>query len=306
MIRTGAALGALAAVLAPAAAVAQEPEFAPRQAVGADLFASTDADNTSVIRTGVNLDLDYRDPEHYRGVRLEKAWFEPVGDGWKDRTRVYARGADQIGGWKWNASVGTDGDTVLGSAGIHDESRFRKEFFLERDIVETRQGLSRGIYYTFGGVALDLPVDDRNLFTLVGGLQKFTGDNLRTHLRANYVHVLKPDWGLSAQLRTRYFRNSDPREFDYYSPRWYVQVLPVLQVRRTLESGWQYLVAGGVGGQKDSNSGWHRSSYFNAQLTSPKRRKWSLTSAFLFSETPTTSGNSYNYAQFTLGVTRAF
>jgi len=306
MIRTAAAIAALAWALLPAAASAQEAEFEPHHAIGVDLFASTDADDTHVIRTGLNMDFNYRDPEHYRGVRLEKAWFEPVGDGWRDRTRVYARAADDLGDWKWNATVGTDGHTVLGSAGIHDESRFRKEFFLERDIVETRQGLGRGIYYTFGGVALDLPVDDRNVFTVVGGLQDFTGDNLRTHLRANYVHVLKPDWGLSAQLRTRYFHDSEPREYDYYSPRWYVQVLPVLQVRRTLDSGWRYLLAGGIGAQKDSNSGWRRSSYFNAQLTSPQRRKWSMNSAFLFSETPTTSGNSYNYLQFTLGIARAF
>lgn len=31
-------------------------------------------------------------------------------------------------------------------------------------------------------------------------------DNLRTHLRLNYIHVVKPEWGLSAQVRTRYFK----------------------------------------------------------------------------------------------------
>lgn len=95
--------------------------------------------------------------------------------------------------WKWNASVGTDGDTVLGSAAIHDESRFRKEVFVERDIVETPEGVERGSYYTFAGAALDLPVDDSNVVTLVAGVQPFTGDNVRTHVRATYVHVVKPD-----------------------------------------------------------------------------------------------------------------
>ena len=32
-------------------------------------------------------------------------------------------------------------------------------------------------------------------------MQDFTGDNLRL----NYIHVVKPKWGLSAQVRTRYF-----------------------------------------------------------------------------------------------------
>jgi hypothetical protein len=139
----------------------------------------------------------------------------------------------------------------------------------------------------------------------VGGVQPFTGDNVRTHLRANYVHVLKPELGLSAQLRTRYFRNSVPREYDYYSPRWYAQLLPVLQLRR-FSKGWMYLVAGGIGAQRDNVSGWRRSSYFNARVTSPARSGWALTGALLYSETPTATGQSYNYRQVNFGVTRSF
>ena len=275
-------------------------------ALGADVFYSADADDTEVARAGLNLDFAYEGPEDYRGVRIEKAWFNPVGQGWEGRERVYLRGADRIGGWKWAAQVGSDGDTVLGSASVHDEAKFRKEVFVERDILETRQGLARGIYYTFGGAAIDLPADDRNVFTLVGGLQAFTGDNLRTHLRASYVHVVKPQLGLSVQLRTRWLRNSVPHEYDYYSPRWYAQLLPVLQMRRTSNSGWRYLVAGGVGIQRDSDSGWRRSSYFNAHVTSPAQRQLALTAALLFSETPTTSGQSYRYLQLSGGLTRAF
>lgn len=296
------------ALLVPAAAEAQDSANGmPTHAVGADIFYSSDADETEVLRTGLNLDFAYRGPKERYGIRLEKAWFNPLDRGWQGRERLYLRAADAIGGWSWNATIGTDGDTLLGSVAVHDDSRFRKEFFVEREIVETPQGLARGIYYTFGGAAIDLPVDNRNVFTAVAGLQDFTGDNVRTHLRASYIHVLKPNLGLSAQLRTRWFRNSDPREFDYYSPRWYAQVLPVLQMRRTSDSGWRTLLAGGVGAQRDSDSGWRRSSYFNAQASSPEiGRGWAVTAAFLFSETPTTVGNSYNYLQLTAGLTRAF
>ncbi len=298
-----------ALLLAPTtAARAQSDKGESSHAVGADVFYSNDADDTEVLRVGANLDFVRRGPENYLGLRLEKAWFNPIGRGWTGRERIYLRAAGDVGGgWKMAANVGTDGDTVLGAASIHDESRFRKEFFLEREILETPQGLDRGIYYTFGGAALDLPVNDRNLFTVVAGLQEFTGDNVRTHGRANYIHVLKPEIGLSAQLRTRWFRNSDPREYDYYSPRWYAQLLPVLQMRRTTDSGWRYLIAGGIGAQRDSESDWRRSSYINAQATSPQVVKgWAVTGAFLFSETPTTSGQSYNYSQFSAGLVRAF
>jgi hypothetical protein len=288
------------------AAPAPAPAAPPSQAVGTDLFFSTDADRTHVVKAGLNLDWGYEGPERYVGIRLEKAWFKPLGRRWQGRNRFYLRTADSLGAWKWNLTAGTDGHSVLGAADIHDESKFRKEFFVEREIVETRAGLKRGIYYTFVGAAVDLPADDRNLITLVGGAQAFTGRNLRTHLRATFIHVLDPELGLSLQLRTRYFHDSDPHEFDYYSPRWYAQAVPVLQMRRFTASGWRYLLAGGIGAQRDSASGWHRSSYFNAQLTSPPRRRWSGTSSLLFSETPTATGRSYNYMQLTLGLTRTF
>jgi hypothetical protein len=293
-----------AALLVPSAAIAADAP--PGHAVGSDLFFSTDAEHTDVVKAGLNLDVRYAGPENYLGFRLEKAWFKPLGESWQGRERAYLRAADSAGKWKWNATVGSDGHTVLGSAGIHDEAPFRKEFFVEREILETPLGLKRGIYYTFAGAALDLPANDRNVLTLVAGAQDFTGDNLRTHLRATFVHVVEPSAGLSVQLRTRYFHDSVPHEYDYYSPRWYVQAVPVLQMRRFTNSGWRYLVAGGIGVQRDSDSGWRRSSYVNAQVTSPPRRGWSGNAAVLFAETPTTAGNSYNYVQLTLGLTRAF
>jgi len=293
-----------AALLVPAASgAAQSP---PSHAVGSDVFFSTDAEHTDVVKAGLNLDLRHAGPEKYLGFRLEKAWFKPLGESWRGRERAYVRAADSLGKWKWNATAGSDGHTVLGAAGIHDEAPFRKEFFVEREILETPQGLGRGIYYTFAGAALDLPANDRNVLTLVAGAQEFTGDNLRSHLRATLIHVLKPQSGLSVQLRTRYFHDSVPHEYDYYSPRWYVQAVPVLQLRRFTSSGWRYLVAGGVGVQRDSDTHWRRSSYFNAQVTSPPRRGWSGQAALLFSETPTTAGNAYNYLQVTAGLTRAF
>jgi hypothetical protein len=302
-MRIAAALAGVALFLPAAAAAADTPAG---HAVGADLFFSTDAEHTDVVKAGLNLDLSHRGSEDYLGFRLEKAWFKPLGEGWQGRERAYVRAAGPAGKWKWNATVGSDGHTVLGSAGIHDEAAFRKEFFVEREILETPQGLSRGIYYTFAGAAIDLPANERNVVTLVAGAQEFTGDNLRTHLRATYVHVLKPSAGLSVQLRTRYFHDSVPHEYDYYSPRWYVQAVPVLQMRRFTNSGWRYLVAGGVGVQRDSDTKWRRSSYFNASVTSPPRRGWSGNAALLFAETPTTAGNSYNYLQVTAGLTRAF
>lgn len=304
-----AALTLLSSAPALAQDVGEDSRDASRSAdhaVGIDLFASTDADDTDVIRVGVNLDPRYKGPEDYLGIRVEKAWYRPLGLATVGKERVFLRYANGAGDWKWNTQVGTDGDTVIGSASIHDEARFRKELFVERDIVETPRGVRDGIYYTFVGAALDLPVDDRNSFTVLAGAQEFTGKNVRLHARANFVHMVKPEWGLSAQLRTRYFRNSEPREYDYYSPRWYVQALPVLQLRRYSDSGWRYMVAGGIGAQRDAVSDWRASYYAAAEITSPAiGRNWHLKAAALYNNIPQNSG-AYDYNQLTIGITRAF
>ena len=297
---------ALIAAALSTPAIAQDQAHSPSHAAGFDVFYSSDAEDTDVFKAGVNFDLRHSGRDQRLGFRVERARFRPLGQDARTMERAYLRAADSLGGWKWNATVGTDGHTVLGSAAIHDEARFRKELFVEREIVETPLGVSRRIYYTFAGAAIDLPASDRNIVTLFAGVQPFTGGNVRSHLRATYVHVVKPDWGLSAQLRTRYFRSSEPGQFDYYSPRWYAEVLPLIQLRRFV-GGWQLLGAAGYGAQRDSNSDWRSSRYLNARFTSPAFQKdWALTGGVLYTNTPVSTGFTYRYLQLNLGVTKAF
>lgn len=297
------AIIALLVVAHPASA--QDTATMDGPAIGGDLSYSTDADKTDVVRLGANLDWQYVGADDYQGFRLERVTFRPSGLSRTVDYRLYLRMADDVRGWKYNVTVGTDGDTVLGNAAIHNDARVRQEYFVEREKVETPLGVAQGIYYTFGGAAIDLPLGDRTQATIVGGVQEFTGSNLRTHLRANLIQVVKPTWGLSAQLRTRYFHNSDPGEYDYFSPKWYAEVLPVLQLRR-FSGGWRYLAAGGLGAQRHSQSEWRPSGYVNLRVTSPAiRRSWALTGDFLFNTTPTTNSEAYHYLRLNLGFTRA-
>ncbi len=298
-------LAATAVLVMTHPALAQDTAATPDYAIGVDLSYSTDADKTDVVRLGTNLDWRYKGPEDYQGFRLERISFRPSGQSRTVDHRLYFRMADTVGRWKYNAAVGTDGDTVLGNATIHNEARFRQEYFIEREKVETPIGVSRGLYYSFGGAAIDIPLAERTQLTLLGALQEFTGSNLRTHARANLIHSIKPDWGLSAQLRTRYFRNSVPREFDYFSPRSYAEVLPVIQVRR-FSGGWRYLAAAGFGAQRDSSSDWRQSRFLNLSTRSPARKGWVVVGDALYSSTPITDSDKYHYVRFNLGLTRAF
>ncbi|MBX7482643.1 hypothetical protein [Qipengyuania qiaonensis] len=291
----------------PGSALAQDME--PTPAIGAEVFVSTDSDDTDILRTAIDFDLRNAGEDDRIGVRVEKAWYDPSGTGTRERERIFGRYAGTSGDWTWSILAGTDGHTIIGSASVHDNSAFRKEVFIERDVVETPRGLEEDIYSTFVGAAIDLPLDEKNVVTLLGGVQEFSGENLRLHARANYVHVVKPEWGLSLQLRGRYFRDGEPGEFDYYSPRWYAQVMPVVQLRRFV-GGWELIGAGGIGVQRDAATDWRQSNFANVRFRSPDNaQNWSVFGEAIYTDTPSNNGSvgsGYSYVQGRLGVMRRF
>lgn len=301
-----ASVATLVLSLALATSPATAEEARTSQAAGFDLFVSSDADRTEVRRGAFSLDWRHRDRDHYDGVRFESASFRPLGQDPTHDLRAYYRFANSsTGGWAWRGQVGTDGDTVLGGVSVHDAG-YRSEYFLEREIVETPQGIARGIYYTFGGAAFDVPLDDRNNLSLVTAGQEFSGRNVRAHVRANYVHLVNPDWGLTAQVRARYFHSTRPGEFDYFSPRNYAQVIPTVQLRRR-DGDWRYTLAAGLGAQRQTGGRWRQARTLSARVTSPPLGKgWSIEGAFDYSNTATGAGYAYDYRQFGMNLTRAF
>lgn len=276
-----------------------------QQYVGIQAFHSSDADRTDIAKTALDFDFHHADSEHYQGVSLELARFRPAGQDWIEDQRVFYRfaGGDA---WKWNGRVGSDGQTVIGSAAIHNEAARRQEYFVERDIIETPLGLRDGNYSTYLGAAFDLPVDERNLVTAVVGVQGFGGDNRRAHLRGNFIHVLSPEHGLSAQLRVRTFHDSVAHESDYYAPGWHAQAIPTLQLRRFVD-GWRYAVAAGYGAQRAAGTSWRPARLLEASVTSPASGSdWSFQAGFTYTNTPDNTGFTYDYRQFNLSVGRSF
>lgn len=295
-------------VLLAAAMLACAPAaWAGDVAGGFDLFASDDGDDTSVLRTGLTAYHHYEDPTHYRGLTVEHARIRPQGThGWSEN-RIYYRFADSSAEWTWNAQVGTNGDTLLGNASLLREARLRQEYFVEREVVETRQG-ENGLYATFVGAAVDLPLDasERQQLTLLAGVQDFTGENLRGHLRAVYSALLVPQWGLSAQLRARAFHNSQPGEADYYSPRWFAEAIPMLRVRR-FHHRWMLSVAAGIGAQRDNDSDPRAARLAQVVVESPRAAgRWYLRATGTYSNTPVGEGINYGYRQVGLQLIQPF
>jgi hypothetical protein len=212
------ALGAGLPMLCACAAVQAQPAESPLPggpAAGVELFASTDSDDTSVVKLLGRALLTESGPDTFAGVALEQAWFTPQGGETRRDRRIYVDLADRAGAkWLWRARLGTDGHTWLGSANLRS-SDWSKEFFHEREIVETPRGVDEGIYYTFAGGSFDIPASPRGTVNVMAGVQEFTGKNVRLHARGSYVHVVKPEIGLSMQLRGRFFHSTEPDEFDY-------------------------------------------------------------------------------------------
>lgn len=290
MMRLTSTLAAALLLAAPLAAAEPGP------ALRAEGFLSSDSDGNRTERAALGWDVSRRDIEHWWGFRAERARFS--GEGWRERDeRLYLRAAGGEGGWRWQGEAGTNGDDLLGSASVFSTGARRKEFFLERDVLETRRGLAEGRVHTYAGAALDWPLSDRWSATGLVGLQDFGGDNLRRHLRANLVYALAPSQGLSLQLRLRQFNDSDPRELDYFAPGRYRQALGVLSLRRFV-GGYQWRATAGAGRQDFTGVGSQPARLLEFEFQTPKDRGHYLRATAGYSDAPAdgaSGGADYRY-----------
>lgn len=286
----------LRTLLAALLALPALPALADGQALRPELFLSSDSDGNDSQRLSLGWDWERQDIEHWRGLRIERARFS--GDGWSDTSeRLYLRAAGSRGKWRWKGEGGTDGDHLLGSASLYSEEAWRKEFFLERDMLETREGLSRGRIHTFAGAALDVPISERWSASGLVGLQEFGGSNLRRHLRANLVYAVLPEQGLSLQLRLRQFNDSEPNELDYFAPGRYRQALGVVSMRRFV-GGYQWRATAGLGRQDFTGVDSQSSRLLELDFQTPKDRGHYLRATAGYSDAPANGargGAGYRY-----------
>lgn len=303
---------AMAAAAWPGKACAQAVQeavesSAPTPGAGTEIWASTDSEGTNVIKLVGRALWDFEGKDDYAGIAVEQAWFTPATGAKKEFTRVYADLANKLSDdWRWRARVGTDGTTLLGSAEIR-RADWSRTLFIEREIIETDQGLSRNIYYTFAGASTDIRVDESNSLAVTAGIQEFSGKNERFHLRGRFVHVLKASAGLSAHMDLRYYHSTEPDEFDYFSPANFVRAMPIVQLRRFDSDGWMYLAAVGFGAQRSTGSDWQPARFAQLRVESPRSaRRLDAFAEVVYTNDSIVGGLNYDYLQGRLGVTMVF
>jgi len=294
-------IAALLMVLSLPAMAAAGDDVPAHGALRPEAWISSDADGNETQRYALGWDVSHRDLDHWWGAKIEHSRFS--GDGWSEtEQRVYVGGAGELGQWRWDGDVGTNGDDLLGNFSLHSQDPWRKEFFVERGTLETREGTERGLVNTFAGASIDMPLAPRWSATALAGVQDFgAGDNLRSHLRGNLVYSLLPEQGVSLQLRTRYYRNSEAFEGDYYSPPWYGEALGVLALRRHV-GGYQWTARAGWGRQRSSGEGWKRARMLEVGMESPHWKDAWLRLDAGYTDTPVltdqgTGSYAYRYLQ---------
>jgi hypothetical protein len=174
------------------------------------------------------------------------------------------------------------------------------EFIGQRDFVETRAGLDAGTMTNFAAASVDHLAAAR--LTLIGlaGLQHFSDDNSRWHLRGRAIYALLPEQGLSAQVRGRAYESSRPGGALYFNPENYQQADIGLRLRRSL-GHWRVLAAAGVGREDIDHSVSNDTYYLEARAERSFANNLWLTLSYVLdhgSGSDASTGGDYSWQYF--------
>ena len=139
------------------------------------------------------------------------------------------------------------------------------ELIGQRDFVETRAGLEAGTMTNFAAASVDHVVAERLTLIGLGGLQYFSDDNRRWHLRGRAIYPLLPEQGVSMLVRAKVYESSRPGGSLYFNPENYQQGDLGLRLRRSIGGHWRVLAAAGVGGEEIDHSEGKRTYYVEAR-----------------------------------------
>jgi hypothetical protein len=135
--------------------------------------------------------------------------------------------------------------------------------------VETQNSLNNGIYYTFPGISIEQKLVDGLSVVLMGGNMYFSDTNTRPTVKAKLIYDLVPDYGVTAQLRYRQYRDTNTSVANnYFNPSEYSETMIALGFRKFL-SGWMLSGTAGVGRQTISQDPSTTTQLYEFAATSP-------------------------------------
>ena len=218
----------------------------------------------------------YNHGEKYTGISYQHNYFTQ--GSWDSSAEVYTLLTKAINprtglGYNLNASYNLQNGyrlfTTDSTYGLRVTDTTVVEAFINRDRVETQNSLNNGIYYTFPGISIEQQLVDRLSVVLMGGNMYFSDTNTRPTVKAKLIYDLVPDYGVTAQLRYRQYRDTNTSVANnYFNPTEYSETMIALGFRKFL-SGWMLSGTAGVGRQTINQDPSTTTQLYEFAATSP-------------------------------------
>jgi len=260
---------------------AEEEAGGMRQAITVpDIYFGSDSEGFSAYKYRAGYLPLYEHGEEYTGITYQHNYFTQ--GSWNSTGEQYTLLTKAINprtalGYDLNVGYNTENGhqlvTTDSKYGFRVTDSTKAEVMVNRDRVETQNSLSNGIYYTLGGISIEQQILERLSAVVMGGNMYFSDTNTRPTVRAKVIYDLLPDYGLTAQIRYRQFRDTNTSVSDnYFNPSSYSETMVAFGMRRRIE-GWVLSGTVGVGRQTVNQDPSTTTQLYELAATSPVASK---------------------------------
>ena len=256
---------------------AKEEAEQTKQAISVpNVYFSSDSEGFSTYKYRAGYLPLYEHGEKYTGITYQHNYFTQ--GNWSSTGEQYTLVTKAINprtalGYNLNIGYNTENGhqlvTTDSNYGFRVTDSTKAEVIVNRDRVETQNSLNNGIYYTLGGVSVEQQVFERLTAIVMGANMYFSDTNTRPIVRAKLIYDLVPNYGLTAQLRYRQYRDTNTNVANnYFNPSTYNETMIVFGVRKRI-SGWMLSGTAGVGRQTVNQDPSTTTQLYEFTATSP-------------------------------------
>jgi hypothetical protein len=242
----------------PLAEPPPEVELSSKQAIAfPNAFLSTDSEGFSATKLGVAYLPLYTYGDQHSGIQYQ--WNSYSQNGWTAEGNQLGISTKSINpqtalGYNINLNLNEiKGYSLLTTDSYYAfqaASSTRAEVFLSRDRVETQNSINNGIYYTLGGLSLEQQLTNRLVGIITAGNMYFSDSNTRPFFRVRAIYDVFPEYGITAQLRYRQYRDTNTNvPNNYFNPDNYKEAMAAVGLRRFV-NGWRLAALLGFGRQQ--------------------------------------------------------
>ncbi len=256
---------------------AEEEAEQTKQAISVpNVYFSSDSEGFSTYKYKAGYLPLYEHGEKYTGITYQHNYFTQ--GGWSSTGEQYTLMTKAINprtalGYNLNIGYNTENGhqlvTTDSNYGFRVTDSTKAEVIVNRDRVETQNSLNNGIYYTLGGVSVEQQVLERLTAILMGANMYFSDTNTRPIVKAKLIYDLVPDYGLTAQLRYRQYRDTNTNVANnYFNPSTYNETMIAFGARKRI-AGWMLSGTAGVGRQTVNQDPSTTTQLYEFAATSP-------------------------------------